>query len=95
MISKQVVIATNSGDHPNCHKVVACLLNRGYEPITVEADSIANGSASFSMELSGSGQLRITYKGQNVDLPNVGAAWFRRPHYYGNFQKSSSLGNDP
>jgi len=86
MASKQIVIATNSGDHPNCHVVVAQLLDRGYEPIVIEADSIANGSASFSMGLTSSGEPQVTYKGQNLDVRRIGAAWFRRPHYYGNIK---------
>ena len=78
------MIATNSGDLPNYHLVAKHLKTRGYEPVIVEADSIANGRASFSMELKSSGSILITYKGQVLDLPSIGAAWYRRPHYYGN-----------
>jgi len=83
MVFKQIMIATNSGDHPNYHAVVAHLRDRGYQPFIFEADSIANGSIPFSLELSATGGCHINYDGQSVYMTTLGAAWYRRPNYYG------------
>ena len=83
MSKKHILIASSSLDYLNFELVAKLLTQRGFKVIVYEPDAIARGERKINVHLSTKGVIQVTYDGQILALENIGAAWYRRPGFYG------------
>ena len=61
--------------------VTDILIKRGYHVVDYKSDKVSDRSVGLSMDVA-DGRLALHYNNEKLDLSNIGAAWFRRPHFF-------------
>ena len=81
-MNRKILIASCKYDESTWDPVAQVLRKRGHKVVSIETDSIANGSKSFTMQVADKTPL-VTYCGEQIDLASFDAAWYRRPTLFG------------
>lgn len=81
-MSETILIASNSHDS-STHAVAEELQRNGYDPLVYESDKVTDGSVQLRMAIGGiAAGVYVEYDGRAINLPEVGAAWYRRPNFF-------------
>ena len=79
MKQERVLIATSSFDEPEYTSVANILAENGYDVNVFEADSIARGEQSLTIEIDNKSQAKYCLNDKYLQLQTTAAAWFRKP----------------
>jgi glutathione synthase/RimK-type ligase-like ATP-grasp enzyme len=77
--NKTVLIASSSIDQDVWRPVANILAGRGYDVLAYEADKVADGSVTFTVQVDNDRDAIITYGSRRLRPEGINAAWYRRP----------------
>lgn len=74
----KVLIASSSLSQSEYIPVADKLMLKGYEPVIYKADKVLSGEEEFTLNISRSGTVNVTYEGVDISPEKIGASWYRK-----------------
>jgi glutathione synthase/RimK-type ligase-like ATP-grasp enzyme len=80
---RPIFIATSTHDNFAIRTTIGILVDRGYDVVLFDSDKVADGTHALCIRLNNARQTVIEYRGSEINLAGIGAAWYRRPNDFG------------